>query len=98
MGHRAARPRFGLFPCRADPGTAQSPVPGRMGRRAEMESTAQHDARAVLARLFNSRAGPGFVLTKPCRARAGPMGMTQTCSTNLRDEHGEGHGAAASAE
>jgi hypothetical protein len=63
-----------------------------------MESTTQHDARAVLARLFNSRAGPDFVLIKPCRARAGPMGMTQTCSTNLRDEHGEGHGAAASAE
>jgi hypothetical protein len=80
--HRAARPRFGLFPCRADPSTAQAPVSGHMGRRAEMESTAQHDARAVLARLFNSRAGPGFVLTKPCRARAGSMDTAQTCRTS----------------
>lgn len=85
MGHRAARPRFGLFLCRADPGTAQSPVPGHMGRRAEMESTAQHDVRAVLARLFNSRVGPGFVLTNPCRARAGPMDTAQTCRTSSDD-------------
>jgi hypothetical protein len=50
---------LGFIPCRADPGTAQAPVPGHVGRRAESKSTAHHDERAVLARLFSSRAGPG---------------------------------------
>jgi hypothetical protein len=56
-------------------------VPGHVGHRAESQSTAQHDERAVLARLFSFRAGPGFVLLQTCRAHAGPMGTTQTYRT-----------------
>jgi hypothetical protein len=44
-------------------------VPGHVGRRAKSQSTTQHDERAVLARLFSYRAGPGFVLLQTCRAR-----------------------------
>jgi hypothetical protein len=77
----------GCISCRADPGTAQAPVPGHMGCRAESKSTAQHDERAVLARLFFSRAGPGFVLLKTCRARAGPIGTAQTYRTTCMLHH-----------
>jgi hypothetical protein len=71
-----------LFPCRAGTGTTQIPVPCYLGRRAESVSTAQPAARAVLARLIPFRAGQCFVLSKPGRARAGPMGTAQTYRTS----------------
>jgi hypothetical protein len=70
------------FSCRADPGTTHYPVPCHLGHRAETISTAQHANRAVLARVLLFRAGPGFVLSNSCRARAAPIVTAQTNRTN----------------
>jgi hypothetical protein len=72
----------GPFSCRADPGTAHYPVLCHLGHQAETISTAQHANRAVLAQVLLYRAGPGFVLSNSCRARAGTMGTAQTNRTN----------------
>jgi hypothetical protein len=69
------------FSCRADPGTTHYPVSCHLGHRDETISMAQHANRAVLARVLLFCAGPGFVLSNSCRARAGPMGTTQTNRT-----------------